>query len=90
LAAPSLLIPRCDWGHVFRVTPGTVLTWHGRLIAMRWDCSHRRRRTGRLPTVAALKSLVLRLAQENPRSGRRRIQGEMARLGHAIAPSTVW
>ncbi|MFD9819400.1 integrase core domain-containing protein [Streptomyces violascens] len=42
------------------------------------------------PTAAALKKLVLRLAKENPRWGHRRIQGELARLGHPIAPSTVW
>ncbi len=33
---------------------------------------------------------VLRLARENPRWGDRGVQGELARLGHRIAPSAVW
>jgi len=90
LAALSSLIPRHRWAAVFPVKPGTLLTWHRRLIAKKWDYSARRNRTGRPPPTAALKKLVLRLATENPRWGHRRIQGELARLGHPIAPSTVW
>jgi putative transposase len=33
---------------------------------------------------------VIRIATENPAWGHRRIQGELTRLGHAIASSTVW
>ncbi|GAA1289323.1 helix-turn-helix domain-containing protein [Saccharothrix xinjiangensis] len=58
-------------------------------MARKWDHTARRR-TGRPPTRAAIKSLVVRLARENPRWGHRRIQGELARLGHRIAHSTVW
>lgn len=90
LAALSSLLPRHRWRSVFPVTPGTLLTWHRRLVARKWDYTARRRRTGRPPTVAGLKKLTLRLARENPRWGHRRIQGELARLGHRIAPSTVW
>ena len=89
-SALSSLIPRRRWANIFPVTPGTLLAWHRRLLAKKWDYSARRRRTGRPPTAAALKRLVLRLANENPHWGHRRIQGELARLGHPIAPSTVW
>ncbi|WP_189220823.1 MULTISPECIES: integrase core domain-containing protein [Streptomyces] len=88
LAALSGLIPRRRWREVFPVTPGTLLPWHRRFVAAKWDYTARRR-TGRPPTRGAIKTLVLRLAQENPRWGHRRIQGEMARLGHRIAASTV-
>ncbi|QEU89005.1 integrase [Streptomyces viridosporus T7A] len=98
-AALSSLIPRRRWARVFPVQPGTVLAWRQpgtvlawrrRLIAKRWDYSTRRGRTGRPPAPAALKKLVLRLAEENPRWGHRRIQGEPARPGHPVSPSTVW
>jgi putative transposase len=49
-----------------------------------------RRRPGRLPTGAVVKKLILWMARDNPRWGHRRIQGELARLGHQIAASTVW
>lgn len=90
LAALSSLIPRSRWHEVFPVTPGTLLAWHRRLIAARWDYSARRSRTGRPPTKAGLKKLILQLARENAQWGHRRIQGELARLGHPIAASTVW
>ncbi|MGW0633726.1 integrase core domain-containing protein [Streptomyces sp. NPDC002758] len=89
-AALSSLIPRRRWTHVFPVTPGTLLAWHRRLVARRCDHSKRRSRPGRPRTAKAIKELVLRLASENPRWGCRRIQGELARLGHQVGASTVW
>ncbi|MET7906671.1 integrase, partial [Streptomyces sp. NPDC005355] len=88
-AALSELIPRRHWLKTFPITPGTLLAWHRRFIAAKWDYTARRR-TGRPPTTAAIKTLVLQPARENPRWGHRRIQGELTRLGHRFAASTVW
>src|SRR5450755_2972154 len=89
LAALSRLIPRRRWGEVFAVTPATLLAWHRRLVARRWDYSSRRR-PGRPSTAAAIRKLVIRIATDNPMWGHRRVQGELVRLGHQIAASTVW
>jgi putative transposase len=67
-AVLATLIPRRYWREVFPVTPGTLLAWHRRFLAAKWDHSARRR-TGRPPTRAAIRALVMRLARENPRWG---------------------
>jgi putative transposase len=89
LAALSKLIPRRQWDEVFAVTPATLLAWHRRLVTRNWDYSSRRR-PGRPPTVAAIRKLVICIATDNPTWGHRRVQGELVKLGHQIAASTVW
>ncbi len=89
LAALSRLIPRRRWGEVFAVTPATLLAWHRRLVTRKWNYTNRRR-AGRPATAAAIRKLVIRMAMDNPAWGHRRVQGELARLGHPIAASTVW
>ena len=81
LAALSQLIPRRRWAEVFAVTPATLLTWHRKLVARKWDYTSRRR-PGRPSTATAIRKLVIRLATENPTWGHRRVQGELVRLGH--------
>jgi putative transposase len=88
LSALSRLIPRHRWGEVFAVTPGTLLAWHRRLVTRRWDYTSRR--PGRPSTAAAIRKLVIRIATDNPAWGHRRVQGELVKLGHSIAASTVW
>jgi putative transposase len=88
-AALSRLVPRRRWSAVFPVTPATILRWHRRLVARRWTYTDRRR-PGRPPTGAVVKKLIVRMARDNPGWGHRRIQGELGRLGHQIAASTVW
>jgi putative transposase len=89
LAALSRLVSRHRWGEVFPVTPPTLLAWHRRLVARKWDYTSRLA-PGRPSTTAAIRKLVIRIATENPAWGHRRIQGELVRLGHPIAASTVW
>ncbi len=89
LAALSRLLPRHRWAAVFPVTPATILAWHRRLVAKKWDYTARRR-PGRPPTAAAITKLIIRMATENPGWGHRRVQGELVRLGHRIAASIVW
>jgi putative transposase len=89
LAALARIVSRRRWTEVFPVTPATLLAWHRRLAANRYDTSGRRS-PGRPPATPSIKRLVLRLARENPLRGHRRIQGELLKLGIAVAPSTVW
>jgi putative transposase len=65
LAALSRVIPRHRWGEVFAVTPATLLAWHRKLVARKWDYTSRRR-PGRPSTAPAIRKLVIRIATENP------------------------
>ena len=65
LAALARLIPRNRWTEVFPVTPATLLAWHRRLAAKKYDTS-KRRKPGRPPTVSGVARLIVRLANENP------------------------
>jgi putative transposase len=88
MAAFSRVLPRRAWKRSLFVTPATLLRWHRELVARRWTYPHRR--SGRPPTAAELREVVLRFAHENPGWGYRRIQGELVGLGMKLAASTVW
>ena len=88
-AALARLLPRRRWTEIFPVTPATLLAWHRRLAAAKYDTS-KRRKPGRPPTARSIAGLVVRLARENPLWGYRRIHGELTKLGLTVAPSTVW
>src|SRR5690349_11767659 len=68
LAALSRWVPRRRWGEVFMVTPATLLAWHRRLVARKWDYASWKR-PGRPSTAAAIRKLVIRIAMENPAWG---------------------
>jgi putative transposase len=63
LAALSRSLPRSAWAG-FPVKPETLLRWHRRLVARRWTYSHKA--PGRPPLATSLRTMILRLARENP------------------------
>jgi len=70
------------------VTPDTLLAWHRKLIAQKYDGSSRRR-PGRPKTLGKIEALVVKLATENRDWGYRRILGALGNLGYRIGRGTI-
>jgi len=70
------------------VTPDTLLAWHRRLLAQKYDSS-KVRRPGRRSTASDLRELIVRMARENRSWGYTRIQGALRNLGHEVGRGTV-
>ena len=58
-AALARLLPRRRWTEVFPVTPATLLAWHRKLAASKYDTSNSRK-PGRPPTIPGIARLVER------------------------------
>src|SRR6266446_4388545 len=71
------------------VTPDTLLRWYRQLIARKFDGSTQRQPLGRPRVAEEVEQLVVRMAEDNPGWGYRRIQGALANLGHQIDKLTV-
>ena len=71
------------------VRPDTILAWHRRLVARRFDGSKRRTSPGRPPVDRALENLIVRLATDNRDLGYDRIAGALVNLGHEVSDQTV-
>jgi putative transposase len=71
------------------VTPDTILAWHRKLVAQKYDGSQQRKAAGRPKIDAELEALVVRMAQENRSWGYDRIAGALKHLGYTISDQTV-
>ena len=70
------------------VSPDTLLRWHRRLVAQKWNFAERRG-VGRPGIMRHISELIVRIAQDNPRWGYTRIQGALANLSHKVGRGTV-
>src|SRR5229473_7501792 len=71
------------------VRPETILAWHRRLIAKKFDGSKNRSPGEGGSTRDEIEELVLQLARENRSWGYRRIAGALSNLGHEMSHQTV-
>ena len=71
------------------VKPDTILAWHRKLVAQKFDGSQQRNGLGRPPIDTAVEALVMRLAQENRSWGYDRIAGALVPLGYTLSDQTV-
>ena len=82
---------RIKWGKLKElasiVTPQTLLAWHRRLVAKKYDSSAKR--MGRPKTKSSITDLILRLGRENRTWGCGSIEGALLNLGHAVSRSTM-
>ncbi len=86
LAAVSRVLPRDRWS-CFLVKPETLRRWHRRLVAGAWTYPHRGH--GRPTLDDGVRQLIIRLANENPRWGYRRLKGELLRLGVRVSATAI-
>src|SRR5262245_15007635 len=71
------------------VTPDTILAWHRKLVAQKFDGSQQRKAPGRPRIDPELEALIVRIAQENRSWGYDRIVGALANLGLTVSHQTV-
>jgi transposase len=69
--------------------PDTILGWHRKLVAQKFDGSNQRKSLGRPRVGKELEDLVVRMAKENRSWGYDRIAGALAHLGYEISDQTV-
>ena len=72
------------------VTPRTVVTWHRAGFQLYWSWLSRTKRLGGRKRVnQEIRTLIFRMAAENPTWGAPRIHGELLKLGFVVSEPTV-
>jgi hypothetical protein len=71
------------------VKPVTILAWHRKLVAQKFDGSEQRKSVGRPRVDKAIEDLVMHMAKENRSWGYDRMAGALAELGYDISAQSV-
>jgi transposase InsO family protein len=71
------------------VKPDTILAWHRRLVAKKFDGSPQRKAPGRPMIDQEFETLIVRMAEENRSWGYDRIVGALANLGLTVSDQMV-
>src|SRR5512146_2318022 len=69
-------------------SPDTILRWHRRLVAHKYDGS-KNRKPGRRRISEEVEQLIIQIARKNKTWGSRRIKGQLKYLGHNICHTTI-
>jgi putative transposase len=68
--------------------PETVMRWHQELVRRKW--TYQGKHKGGRPRIGKeLDALILRLAQDNPRWGYGKIEGELIKLDFKVSQTTI-
>lgn len=70
-------------------SPDTILKWHSKLVAMKYDGSQNRSKYGRPQITDELRNLIIKIARANRGWGFIRIQGHLKYLGYKVSHKTV-
>jgi hypothetical protein len=66
-----------------------LMRWYNQLIVSKFDGNKKRNGPGRPHVDDEIAQLVVRMAEDHPTWGYRRIQGALTNLGHTIDKITV-
>src|SRR5262249_10269311 len=87
LSALGRLLPSPSWSSLLP-SPETLLRWPRELVQQRWAAYRSRPRRPQPTDRRARRETIVRLAEENPRWGYRRIQGRVGGPGWQRLPGS--
>jgi len=70
-------------------SPDTLLMWHRKLVARKYDGSKNRSKFGRPRISDELKQIIIKIAKDNKHLGIRTLYGYLKYMGFKVSPATI-